>query len=124
MPMSTQPVRMWFGPMSGGDKARFVAELNAKQIAFTESENKLFTTPAVSSGDQPGLMKLAIEIGNIGYGPVVTGGGIPQSQYDAAVAAQKAAETRVAELSNKITVAQSHANACLTAAQNTVNVLK
>ena len=92
MPMSTNPIKMWFGPMTGGDKARFASKLDELKIVYTEQGGKLLTTVTVSVGDQTPLMKLAIEIGNIGYGPVTESGGVPQAEYDAAVKRAEAAE--------------------------------
>ena len=72
MPMSTQPVKMWFGHMSGGDAARFDRMLKEKAIPYVNESGLLSTTVAVSRGDQTGLMQLAVDLA-VGYGPV-TGG--------------------------------------------------
>lgn len=71
MAMSTVSVKMWFGPMSGGDLARFDTMLKAKAIPYTNDLGTVKTNVAVSRGDQTGLMALAIEM-SIGYGPIVS----------------------------------------------------
>jgi hypothetical protein len=117
MPMSTKAVRMWLGPMSGGDKTKFVNMLKEKAIAYTEAAGVLTTTPAVSPGDQTGLMKLAIDTGNIGYGPVTTEtNGVPQSEYDAVVAKYTTATASLNAANSKISNG-------LTAAKKTVETL-
>ena len=72
MPMSTNPIKMWFGPMSGGDISKFDALFKEKQIGYTNTNGTLTTTVAVSNGDQTALMQLAVDLA-VGYGPV-TGG--------------------------------------------------
>lgn len=72
MPMSTNPIKMWFGPMSGGDISKFDALFKEKQIGYTNTNGTLTTAVAVSNGDQTGLMQLAVDLA-VGYGPV-TGG--------------------------------------------------
>lgn len=95
MPMSTNPIKMWFGPMSGGDKNSFMKKLNELAIPYEDNLGKLTTKVKVSTGDQTPLMQLAVGIGNIGYGPAVEGGsGVSQADYNAAVKAKEEAETR------------------------------
>ena len=72
MPMSTNPIKMWFGPMSSGDISKFDALFKEKQIGYTNTNGTLTTAVAVSKGDQTGLMQLAVDLA-VGYGPV-TGG--------------------------------------------------
>ena len=72
MPMSTNPIKMWFGPMSSGDISKFDALFKEKQIGYTNTYGTLTTAVAVSKGDQTGLMRLAVGLA-VGYGPV-TGG--------------------------------------------------
>lgn len=72
MPMSTNPIKMWFGPMSSGDIFKFDTLFKEKQIGYTNAYGTLTTAAAVSKGDQTGLMQLAVDLA-VGYGPV-TGG--------------------------------------------------
>lgn len=74
MPMSTHPIKMWFGPMSSGDVAQFDKMLKEKAIPYGNESGLLSTTVAVSRGDQTGLMQLAVK-SQVGYGPVCEGGG-------------------------------------------------
>lgn len=126
MPMSTNPVRMWLGPMSGGDRQKFVNALNEKKIAFVEDQGKLITVPAVSPGDQTGLMQLAITTGNIGYGPQCpdVAAGVPQSTYDAMVRDRDIQKRDKDEALKKISTATLAANSSVAAAQSVVTALK
>lgn len=72
MPMSTNPIKMWFGPMSSGDISKFDALFKEKQIGYTNTNGTLTTAVAVSNGDQTGLMQLAVDLA-VGYGPVTDG---------------------------------------------------
>jgi hypothetical protein len=72
MPMSTNPIKMWFGPMSSGDISKFDALCKEKQIGYTNTNGTLTTAVAVSNGDQTGLMRLAVDLA-VGYGPVTDG---------------------------------------------------
>ncbi len=72
MPMSTNPIKMWFGPMSSGDISKFDALFKEKQIGYTNTNGTLTTAVAVSNGDQTALMQLAVDLA-VGYGPVTDG---------------------------------------------------
>lgn len=93
-PISTSPVRMYFGPVSGGDAAKIQQELARLNIQYTRNNNIISTTPAVSAGDQPAILKVVLELGNIPYGPV-TQAGISQTDYDAVVEQRDAAQRKI-----------------------------
>lgn len=94
MAMSTTPVKMWFGPMSAGDLAKFDAMLKEKAIPYTNNLGTVKTNVAVSNGDQTGLMALAVEVA-VAYGPVVNeGSGGDTSALEAQL---KSAQVSIAE---------------------------
>lgn len=73
MYMSTKPVRMRIGTMSCGDYAQMKALMREKKIACEEddeqTEGYLTTVPAVSKGDQPGILALAAKM-QVDFEPV------------------------------------------------------
>ena len=108
MPMSTNPVKMWFGPMSGGDVARFDVLLAEKQIGYTNTNGTLTTAVAVSKGDQTGLMQLAVDLA-VGYGPV-TGGDCSAVEAELTTTKAKLAATERALSAEKEARATAEAN--------------
>ncbi len=99
MAMSTRPVRMRLGYMSEGDMKRMRALLQKKSIKWDESDDQtdgyLTTTPAVSKGDQVGIIALAEEM-QIDYEPVCAGAADAQLR-DKLAAAEKARDDAIAE---------------------------
>ena len=65
--MSTEPVAMKLGPMSGGDLKTMKALLESLNIAYAEKDGYL-TTVKISKGDQPTILAKAEEL-QIGYTP-------------------------------------------------------
>lgn len=108
MPMSTSPVKMWFGPMSGGDAAQFDKMLKEKAIPYVNESGLLSTAVAVSKGDQTGLMQLAVNLA-VGYGPV-TGGDCSAVEAELTTTKAKLAATERALSAEKEARATAEAN--------------
>lgn len=110
MAMSTQPVKMWIGPMSSGDLEKFETFMNTPEINIPytlsapdiDGNKTLTTTVSVVKADQPKLIDKAISLG-LGYGPFCENinSGITQEQYDAAIKAKEAAELAADEEKRK-----------------------
>lgn len=100
MPMSTQPVKMWLGPMSGGDAQKVRSDLENRKIPFVEKNNILTTSIAVSAGDQTPILKLVVSLGGIGYGPVLeeTTTGVSQEQHNSVIAERNALQGKVSQI--------------------------
>ena len=108
MPMSTNPIKMWFGPMSSGDISKFDAMFKEKQIGYTNTYGTLTTAVAVSKGDQTGLMQLAVDLA-VGYGPV-TGGDCSAIETELTTTKAKLAATERALSAEKEARATAEAN--------------
>lgn len=105
--MSDKPIRMCIGPMSHGDFVGVYAMMKEKSIKCVEIENAiaegrkipeegtLTTIPAVSVGDQIGLLALAYEK-QVGWAPVCESSTDAQLQ-DKLRAAEKARDAALAE---------------------------
>ena len=92
--MSTRPVRMKIGYMSTGDMKRMKALMNEKAIECVEADGYLTTVPAVSKGDQPGILALATEM-QVGFEPVCAADA--NELADKLAAAEKARDAALAE---------------------------
>ena len=108
MPMSTNPIKMWFGPISGGDAAQFAKTLKEKAIPYVNKSGSLATAVAVSNGDQTGLMQLAVDLA-VDYGPV-TGGDCSAVEAELTTTKAKLAATGRALSAEKEARATAEAN--------------
>ena len=81
MPMSTQPVRMWIGPVSSGGASIMINLINGLGITCEKQTNSMLHTGFVSSGDQITILSKALEL-KLGFGPLCRdGSGVSQEKY-------------------------------------------
>ncbi|MFV0351438.1 MAG: N-acetylmuramoyl-L-alanine amidase [Oscillospiraceae bacterium] len=97
MQMSTKPVKMQLGPMSGGDLDTMRKLLDGLKIAYTE-DGGYIKTADVSTGDQNTILQKAVALG-LGFEPLVTtiADCIPRADYDAMRTRAETAEKKQGE---------------------------
>ncbi|MFV0351240.1 MAG: N-acetylmuramoyl-L-alanine amidase family protein [Oscillospiraceae bacterium] len=94
MQMSTKPVKMQLGPMSGGDLDTMRKLLDGLKIAYTEDGGHIKTAD-VSTGDQNTVLQKVVALG-LGFEPlaVTVANGVPQADFDAMRTRAETAEAK------------------------------
>lgn len=94
MQMSTKPVKMQIGPMSGGDLDTMRKLLDSLKIAYAEVGGYIKTAD-VSIGDQDTVLQKAVALG-LGFEPLAAAvaSGVPQADFDAMKTRAETAEKK------------------------------
>ena len=108
MLMSTKPVAMKIGPMSGGDMSAMKTLLNSPSVTYTE-KNGYLETVAVSPGDQDPILQKCTAL-QLGFEPLGAAGSVYDNpEYKAAIEELNATREALTAADGLITEANAKA---------------